>query len=177
MAVCWHIPFLLMPRGSDADLSRCRGWPHAAAGYKPLFVVPRTLHQRVQTHLRPDTLKHPHVTSAHIRRALAFLRAVTVIHESCICAEISICNCDLDRWYHFDDISRRNGKRITWVWLMPGITDGNGKWRAAAISILSECCAVGCRLRAGLRRWRAVAELASGWCCRENSPDCTLPFP
>ena len=96
LAALWHIPFLLMPAGSDDDVHRYV-WDGRlqGLGYSPYEVVPddpafSSLHT-------PETrnLNNPDVPSPYPAGAQLFFRAVTAIHESAFAFKVAFALCEL----------------------------------------------------------------------------------
>lgn len=96
LAALWHIPFLLMPPGSDDDVHRYL-WDGRVQrlGYNPYIIVPSD--RAVSTLHTPETrtLNNPEVPSLYPAGAQLFFRAVTAIHESIFAFKVAFAACEV----------------------------------------------------------------------------------
>ena len=160
-AALWHLPFLVMPPGSDDDIHRYL-WDGRVQrlGYNPYIVVPSDpafggLHTP-----ETRTLNNPDVPSPYPAGAQLFFRAVTSVHESIFALKVAFVLCDLAIVFVLLDILRRNGQGAHWVlayaWnpLLATEVAGSGHIDiVGALLLLVSLAALG-------RRWRAVAAVA-----------------
>jgi hypothetical protein len=163
LAALWHLPFLLMPPGSDDDIHRYV-WDGRVQrlGYNPYIVVPSdpalgALHT-------PETrmLNNPDVPSPYPAGAQFFFRAVTAIHESIFALKVAFVVCDLAIVLVLLDVLRSSRQGAHWVlayaWhpLLAAEVAGSGHIDiVGTLLLLVSVAALG-------RRWRAVAALAFG---------------
>jgi alpha-1,6-mannosyltransferase len=96
LAALWHLPFLLMPAGSDDDVHRYV-WDGRLQrlGYNPYVVVPN---DPAFSGLHTDetrNLNNPDVPSPYPAGAQLFFRAVTAIHESAFAFKVAFALCEL----------------------------------------------------------------------------------
>lgn len=163
LAALWHVPFLLMPPGSDDDIHRYI-WDGRVQhlGYNPYIVVPSDpAFAGLHTH-ETRTLNNPDVPSPYPAGAQLFFRAVTAIRESIFAMKIAFVVCDFAIVFVLLDILRWNGQGAHWVlayaWnpLLATEVAGSGHLDiVGALLLLVSAAALG-------RRWRAVAALAFG---------------
>jgi len=163
LAALWHIPFLLMPPGSDDDVHRYLWDGHVQRlGYNPYIVIPSDpalggLHTR-----DTRTLNNPDVPSPYPAGAQLFFRAVTAIHESIFALKVAFVVCDLAIVLVLLDILRCSGRGAHWVlayaWNPLLATDVAGSGHIDIVGVLLLLLSVA----ALLRRWRAAAALAFG---------------
>src|ERR1700726_2331404 len=163
LAALWHLPFLLMPPGSDDDVHRYV-WDGRVQrlGYNPYVVVPSDP-ALVGLHTpETRTLNNPDVPSPYPAGAQLFFRAITAIHESVFSLKVAFVVCDLAIVLVLLDILRRSGQGAHWVlayaWnpLLAIEVAGSGHIDiVGALLLLVSFAALG-------RRWRAVAALAFG---------------
>jgi alpha-1,6-mannosyltransferase len=163
LAALWHLPFLLMPPGSDDDVHRYV-WDGRMQrlGYNPYIVVPSDpvlggLHTP-----ETRTLNNPDVPSPYPAGAQLFFRAVTAIHESVFALKVAFVVCDLAIVLVLLDMLRCSQQGAHWVlayaWnpLLATEVAGSGHVDiVGALLLLVSVAALG-------RRWRAVAALAFG---------------
>jgi alpha-1,6-mannosyltransferase len=163
LAALWHLPFLLMPPGSDDDVHRYL-WDGRVQrlGYNPYIVVPSDpalgrLHTPATR-----TLNNPDVPSPYPAGAQLFFRAITAIHESVFALKAAFVVCDLAIVVVLLDILRRSGQGAHWVlayaWNPLLATDVAGSGHIDIVGAMLLLVSVA----ALVRRWRAVAALAFG---------------
>lgn len=96
LAALWHIPFLLMPPGSDDDVHRYL-WDGRVQrlGFDPYILIPND--PGVSTLHTPETrtLNNPEVPSPYPAAAQLFFRAVTAIHESLFAFKFAFAACEV----------------------------------------------------------------------------------
>jgi alpha-1,6-mannosyltransferase len=95
-AAVWHVPFLLMPPGSDDDIHRYV-WDGRVQrlGYNPYIVVPGDPAFDALHTPETRTLNNPDVPSPYPAGAQLFFRAVTAIHESAFAFKVAFAVCEL----------------------------------------------------------------------------------
>ena len=162
-AALWHLPFLLMPPGSDDDIHRYL-WDGRVQrlGYNPYIVVPSDpALARLHT---PETrtLNNPDLPSPYPAGAEVFFRAVTAIHESIFTLKIAFVVCDLAIVFVLLDILHSSRQGLHWVlayaWNPLPATEVAGGGHIDIVGVLLLLVS----LAALGRRWRAVAALAFG---------------
>ncbi|MGA8142856.1 MAG: hypothetical protein WB987_03075 [Candidatus Acidiferrales bacterium] len=96
LAALWHLPFLLMPPGSDDDVHRYV-WDGRVQrlGYNPYVVVPGDPALSALHTTETRTLNNPDVPSPYPAGAQLFFRAVTAIHESTFAFKVAFALCEL----------------------------------------------------------------------------------
>jgi alpha-1,6-mannosyltransferase len=96
LAALWHLPFLLMPPGSDDDVHRYV-WDGRVQrlGYNPYIVVPNDPALSALHTPETRTLNNPDVPSPYPAGAQFFFRAVTAIHESTFAFKVAFAACEL----------------------------------------------------------------------------------
>jgi alpha-1,6-mannosyltransferase len=163
LAALWHIPFLLMPPGSDDDVHRYV-WDGRVQrlGYNPYIVVPSDPALGGLHTPETRTLNNPDVPSPYPAGAQLFFRAVTAIHESIFALKVAFVVCDLAIVLVLLDVLRCSRLGAHWVlayaWnpLLATEVAGSGHIDiVGALLLLVSAAALG-------RRWRAVAALAFG---------------
>jgi alpha-1,6-mannosyltransferase len=163
LAALWHLPFLLMPPGSDDDIHRYL-WDGRVQrlGYNPYIVVPSDPALAGLHTPETRTLNNPDVPSPYPVGAQFFFRAVTAIHESIFALKVAFVLCDLAIVLVLFDVLHRSGQGAHWVlayaWNPLLATDVAGSGHidiVGALLLLVSVAALG-------RRWRAVAALAFG---------------
>src|SRR5437016_1298437 len=163
LAALWHIPFVLMPPGSDDDVRRYV-WDGRVQrfGYNPYIVVPSDPALGGLHTPETRTLNNPDVPSPYPPGAQLFFRAVTAIHESVFALKVAFVVCDVAIVFVLLDILRRSGQGAHWVlacvWnpLLAIEVAGSGHIDiVGALLLLVSFAALE-------RRWRSVAALAFG---------------
>ena len=163
LAALWHIPFLLMPPGSDDDIHRYV-WDGRVQrlGYNPYIVVPSDPALTGLHTPETRTLNNPDVPSPYPAGAELFFRAVTAIHESVFALKVAFVICDLAIVFVLLDILRSSGQGAHWVlayaWnpLLAMEVAGSGHIDiVGALLLLVSFAALE-------RRWRAIAAVAFG---------------
>jgi alpha-1,6-mannosyltransferase len=163
LAALWHLPFLLMPPGSDDDVHRYV-WDGRVQrlGYNPYIVVPSDPALGGLHTPETRTLNNPDVPSPYPAGAQLFFRAVTAIHESIFALKVAFVVCDLAIVLVLLDVLRCSRLGAHWVlayaWnpLLATEVAGSGHIDiVGALLLLVSAAALG-------RRWRAVAALAFG---------------
>jgi hypothetical protein len=163
LAALWHLPFLLMPPGSDDDVHRYV-WDGRVQrlGYNPYIVVPSDPALSALHTPETRTLNNPDVPSPYPAGAQLFFRAVTAIHESVFAMKVAFVVCDLAIVLVLLDILRSSGQGAHWVlayaWnpLLAIEAAGSGHIDiVGALLLLASFAALG-------RRWRAIAAVAFG---------------
>jgi alpha-1,6-mannosyltransferase len=163
LAALWHVPFLLMPPGSDDDIHRYL-WDGRVQrlGYNSYIVVPNDPAFAALHTSETRTLNNPEVPSPYPAGAELFFRAVTAIHESIFTLKVAFAVCDLAIVLVLLDVLRRSGQGAHWVlayaWnpLLATEVAGSGHIDiVGALLLLVSVAALG-------RRWRAVAAVAFG---------------
>ncbi len=163
LAALWHLPFLLMPPGSDDDIHRYV-WDGRVQrlGYNPYIVVPSDPALAALHTPETRTLNNPDRPSPYPAGAQLFFRAVTAIHESIFALKVAFVVCDLAIVLVLLDMLCRSGQEAHWVlayaWnpLLATEVAGSGHIDiVGALLLLVSVAALG-------RRWRAVAALAFG---------------
>ena len=96
LAALWHLPFLLMPPGSDDDVHRYV-WDGRVQrlGYNPYIVVPNDPALSALHTPETRTLNNPDVPSPYPAGAQFFFRAVTAVHESTFAFKVAFVACEL----------------------------------------------------------------------------------
>src|ERR1700719_83904 len=163
VAALWHIPFLLLPPGSDDDVHRYV-WDGRVQrlGYNPYVVVPSDPALAGLHTPETRTLNNPEVPSPYPAGAQLFFRAVTSIHESIFALKVAFVVCDLAIVLVLLDVLRRTGQGEHWVlayaWhpLLTIEVAGSGHVDIVGVLLLLVSAA------ALLRRWRAVAAMSFG---------------
>ncbi|HYW38214.1 MAG TPA: glycosyltransferase 87 family protein [Terriglobales bacterium] len=163
LAALWHLPFLLMPPGSDDDIHRYV-WDGRVQrlGYNPYLVVPSDPALGVLHTPETRTLNNPDVPSPYPAGAELFFRAVTAIHESIFTLKVAFVVCGLVIVFVLLDVLHRSGQGAHWVlayaWnpLLATEVAGSGHIDiVGALLLLLSFAALE-------RRWRTVAALAFG---------------
>jgi alpha-1,6-mannosyltransferase len=163
LAALWHIPFLLLPPGSDDDIHRYV-WDGRVQrlGYNPYLVVPGDPALGWLHTPETRTLNNPDVPSPYPPGAQLFFRTVTAIHESIFAMKVAFLICDVAIALILLDILRRSGQGTHWVlayaWnpLLATEVAGSGHIDiVGALLLLVSAAALG-------RRWRLVAALTFG---------------
>jgi hypothetical protein len=163
LAALWHLPFLLMPPGSDDDIHRYV-WDGRVQrlGYNPYIVVPSDPALAGLHTPETRTLNNPNVPSPYPAGAQLFFRAVTAIHESVFALKVAFVVCDFAIVFLLLDILRRTGQGAHWVlayaWnpLLATEVAGSGHIDIVGVLLLLvSAAALG-------RRWRAVAAVSFG---------------
>src|SRR5258707_1615536 len=115
-AALWHLPFLLMPPGSDDDVHRYV-WDGSVQrfGYNPYVVVPSDPALGGLHTPETRTLNNPDVPSPYPAGAQLFFRAITAIHESVFALKVAFVVCDLAIVLVLLDILRRGRQGAHWV--------------------------------------------------------------
>jgi alpha-1,6-mannosyltransferase len=163
LAALWHIPFLLMPPGSDDDIRRYV-WDGRVQrfGYNPYLVVPSdpalgALHTRETRELNNPDLPSPYPAGAEL-----FFRAVTAIHESIFTLKFAFVVCDWAIVFLLLNVLHSSGRAAHWVlvyaWnpLLATEVAGSGHIDVVgALLLLVSFAALG-------RRWRTVAAVSFG---------------
>ncbi len=163
LAALWHVPFLLMPPGSDDDIHRYV-WDGRVQrlGYNPYIVVPSDPALGGFHTPETRTLNNPNVPSPYPPGAELFFRAVTAIHESVFALKVAFVVCDLAIVLVLLDILRRGRQGAHWVlayaWNPLLATEVAGSGHIDIVGVLLLLVSVA----ALVRRWRAVAALAFG---------------
>jgi len=163
LAALWHLPFLLMPPGSDDDVHRYV-WDGRVQrlGYNPYIVVPSDPALGGLHTPETRTLNNPDVPSPYPAGAQLFFRTVTAIHESIFALKVAFVVCDLAIVLVLLDILRCSGQGAHWVlayaWNPLLATDVAGSGHIDIVGVLLLLVS----LAALVRRWRAVAALAFG---------------
>jgi alpha-1,6-mannosyltransferase len=163
LAALWHIPFLLMPPGSDDDVHRYV-WDGRVQrlGYNPYIVVPSDPALGGLHTPETRTLNNPEVPSPYPAGAQLFFRAVTATHESIFALKVAFVLCDLAIVFVLLDVLRRTRQGEHWVlayaWhpLLAIEVAGSGHVDIVGVLLLLVSAA------SLLRRWRAVAALSFG---------------
>ncbi len=163
LAALWHLPFLLMPPGSDDDIHRYV-WDGRVQrlGYNPYIVVPSDPAFAALHTPETRTLNNPEVPSPYPAGAELFFRAVTGIHESVFALKVAFVLCDLAIVLVLFDVLHRSGQGAHWVlayaWnplLATEVAHSGHIDIVGALLLLVSVAALG-------RRWRAAAALAFG---------------
>jgi alpha-1,6-mannosyltransferase len=163
LAALWHLPFLLMPPGSDDDIHRYV-WDSRVQrlGYNPYIVVPSDPALAGLHTPETRTLNNPNVPTPYPAGAQLFFRAVTAIHESVFALKVAFVVCDFAIVFLLLDILRRSGQGAHWVlayaWnpLLAAEVAGSGHIDIVGVLLLLvSAAALG-------RRWRAVAAVSFG---------------
>jgi alpha-1,6-mannosyltransferase len=162
-AALWHLPFLLMPPGSDDDIHRYV-WDGRVQrlGYNPYRVAPSDPGLGGLHTPETRTLNNPDVPSPYPAGAQLFFRAVTAIHESIFALKVAFVVCDLAIVLVLLDVLHSSRQGAHWVlayaWhpLLATEVAGSGHIDiVGTLLLLVSVAALG-------RRWRAVAALAFG---------------
>src|SRR5271155_572610 len=159
-AALWHVPFLLMPPGSDDDVHRYL-WDGRVQrlGYDPYILVPSD--PAVSELHTPETrtLNNPEVPSPYPAGAQLFFRAVTAIHESIFAFKVAFLACDFAIVLLLFDMLRRNGEAEHWVlaytWHPLLATNVAGSGHVDILGVLLLLISVA----ALARRWRMTAAI------------------
>jgi alpha-1,6-mannosyltransferase len=163
LAALWHLPFLLMPPGSDDDIHRYL-WDGRVQrlGYNPYLVVPSDPAVAALHIPETRTLNNPYLPSPYPPGAELFFRAVTAIHESVFALKIAFVICDCAVVLVLLDVLRRSGQAEHWVlafaWhpMLAVEVAGSGHIDIVGVLLLLlSVAALG-------RRWRTVAALTFG---------------
>ena len=163
LAALWHLPFLLVPPGSDDDIHRYV-WDGRVQrlGYNPYLVVPSDPALGALHTTETRTLNNPDVPSPYPAGAQLFFRVVTAIHESIFALKVAFVVCDLAIVLVLIDLLRSSGQGAHWVlayaWhpLLATEVAGSGHIDiVGTLLLLVSVAALG-------RRWRVVAALAFG---------------
>ncbi len=163
LAALWHLPFLLMPPGSDDDIHRYV-WDGRVQrlGYNPYLVVPNDPAVRELHTPETRTLNNPDVPSPYPAGAQLFFRAVTAIHESTFALKVAFLVCNLAIVFVLLDLLRCSKQGTHWVlayaWhpLLATEVAGSGHIDiVGALLLLVSFAALE-------RRWRSVAAVAFG---------------
>jgi len=163
LAALWHLPFLLMPPGSDDDIHRYL-WDGRVQrlGYNPYIAVPSDPDLAGLHTPETRTLNNPDLPSPYPAGAELFFRAVTAIHESIFALKVAFVLCDLAIVLVLLDILSRSGQGAHWVlayaWNPLLVIEVAGSGHIDIVGVLLLLVSV-----AALgRRWRTVAALAFG---------------
>ena len=162
-AALWHLPFLLMPPGSDDDVHRYV-WDGRVQrlGYNPYVVVPSDPALGGLHTPETRTLNNPDVPSPYPAGAQLFFRAVTAIHESIFALKVAFVVCDLAIVLVLLDVLRSSRQGAHWVlayaWNPLLATEVAGSGHIDIVGVLLLLVSVA----ALVRRWRAVAALSFG---------------
>jgi alpha-1,6-mannosyltransferase len=160
LAALWHLPFLLVPPGSDDDIHRYL-WDGRVQrlGYNPYIVVPSDPALSGLHTPETRTLNNPDVPSPYPAGAQLFFRAVTAIHESIFALKVAFVVCDLAIVLVLLDILRCSGQEAHWVlayaWnpLLATEVAGSGHVDiVGALLLLVSVAALG-------RRWRMTSAI------------------
>jgi len=163
LAALWHLPFLLMPPGSDDDIHRYL-WDGRVKrlGYNPYIAVPSDPALAGLHTPETRTLNNPDLPSPYPAGAELFFRAVTAIHESIFALKVAFVLCDLAIVLVLLDILSRSRQGAHWVlayaWnpLLAIEVAGSGHIDiVGALLLLLSFAALE-------RRWRTLAALAFG---------------
>jgi len=162
LAALWHLPFLLMPPGSDDDIHRYV-WDGRVQrlGYNPYIVVPSDPALAMLHTPETRTLNNPDVPSPYPAGAQLFFRAVTAIHESIFALKVAFVVCDLAIVLVLLDVLHSSRQAAHWVLAYawnPLLAAGAGSGHIDIVGVLLLLVSVA----ALVRRWRAVAALAFG---------------
>jgi alpha-1,6-mannosyltransferase len=161
LAALWHLPFLLMPPGSDDDVHRYV-WDGRLQrlGYNPYIVVPSDPALSGLHTPETRTLNNPDVPSPYPAGAQLFFRIVTAIHESVFAFKVAFVMCDLAIMLLLFGVLRRAGQGEHWVlayaWHPLLATDVAGSGHIdilGALLLLVSVAALG-------RRWRMTSAIA-----------------
>ena len=162
LAALWHLPFLLMPPGSDDDVHRYVWDGHVQRlGYNPYIVVPSDPALGGLHTPETRTLNNPDVPSPYPAGAQLFFRAVTAIHESIFALKVAFVVCDFAIVLVLLDILCCSGQEAHWVLAYawnPLLATAAGSGHIDIVGVLLLLVSVA----ALVRRWRAVAALAFG---------------
>jgi len=161
LAALWHIPFILLPPGSDDDVHRYV-WDGRVQrlGYNPYVVVPSDPALAGLHTPETRTLNNPEVPSPYPAGAQLFFRAVTAIHESTVAFKVAFAACELAIVLLLIAELRRLGHGEHWVlayaWnpLLVTCVAQSGHVDILGVLLLLLSAA------ALERRWRAFAALA-----------------
>src|SRR5258707_1022718 len=162
-AALWHLPFLLMPPGSDDDVHRYV-WDGRVQrlGYNPYVVVPSDPALGGLHTPETRTLNNPDVPSPYPAGAQLFFRAVTAIHESIFALKVAFVVCDLAIVLVLLDVLRSSRQGAHWVlayaWNPLLATEVAGSGHIDIVGVLLLLVSVA----ALVRRWRAVAAISFG---------------
>ena len=163
LAALWHLPFLLVPPGSDDDVHRYV-WDGRVQrfGYNPYLVFPSDPALAGLHTSETRMLNNPDVPSPYPAGAQLFFRGVMAIHESVFALKLAFVVCDLAVVFILLDMLRRSGQAAHWVlayaWnpLLATEVVGSGHIDIVGVLLLlMSAAALG-------RRWRAIAALAFG---------------
>ncbi len=163
LAALWHIPFLLMPPGSDDDVHRYV-WDGRVQhlGYDPYVLVPGDPALSALHTPETRTLNNPEVSSPYPAGAQFFFRGVTAIRESIFAFKVAFAACELAIALLLLAELRRLGHAEHWVlvyaWnpLLVTCVAYSGHIDILGVLLLMLSAAA---LR---RRWRAVAAVTFG---------------
>ena len=163
LAAVWHLPFLLMPAGTDDDVHRYV-WDGRLQrlGYNPYVVVPN---DPAFSALHTDetlNLNNPEVASPYPAGAQLFFRAVTTIHESAFAFKVAFVLCELAIVPLLLAELRRLGQGEHWVlayaWNPLLVTCVTYSGHVDVLGVLLLLLSVA----ALERRWRTFAAIAFG---------------
>jgi len=163
LAALWHLPFLLMPPGSDDDIHRYL-WDGRVQrlGYNPYIAVPSDPDLAGLHTPETRTLNNPDLPSPYPAGAELFFRAVTAIHESIFALKVAFVLCDLAIVLVLLDILSRSGQGAHWVlayaWNPLLVIEVAGSGHIDIVGVLLLLLS----FAALERRWRTVAALAFG---------------
>jgi alpha-1,6-mannosyltransferase len=162
LAALWHIPFLLMPPGSDDDVHRYV-WDGRVQrlGYNPYIVVPSDPALGGLHTPETRTLNNPDVPSPYPAGAQLFFRSVTAIHESIFALKVAFVVCDLAIVFVLLYVLRctRQGEHwvLAYAW-NPLLATAAGSGHIDIVGVLLLLVSAA----ALLRRWRAIAAMSFG---------------
>jgi alpha-1,6-mannosyltransferase len=162
-AALWHVPFLLMPPGSDDDVHRYL-WDGRVQrlGYDPYIVIPDDPAVSALHTPETRTLNNPEVPSPYPAGAQLFFRAVTAIHESIFAFKVAFAACEIAIALLLLAELRRVGQGEHWVlvyaWnpLLVTCVAQSGHVDILGVLLLLLSAA------ALQRRWRSFAAVAFG---------------
>src|ERR1700722_10193760 len=163
LAALWHLPFLLMPPGSDDDVHRYV-WDGRVQrlGYNPYMAVPSDPALAALHTPETRTLNNPDLPSPYPAGAELFFRAVTAIHESVFALKVAFVLCDFAIVLVLLDVLRSSRQGLHWVlayaWNPLLATEVAGSGHIDIVGVLLLLVS----LAALSRRWRAVAAVAFG---------------
>jgi alpha-1,6-mannosyltransferase len=163
LAALWHIPFLLLPPGTDDDVHRYL-WDGRVQrlGYNPYVVVPGDPALGGLHTPETRTLNNPDVPSPYPAGAQLFFRCVTAIHESMLAFKVAFAACELAIVLLLLAELRRLGQGEHWVlayaWnpLLVTCVAQSGHIDILGVLLLLLSAA------ALQRRWRTFAAIAFG---------------
>jgi len=157
LAAVWHIAFLAIPTGSDADVRRYV-WDGRLQrlGYNPYVVIPDDPAFAALHTDETRALNNPHLPSIYPPGAQLFFRAVTAIHESTRALRVAFAICDLAIVLVLLGVLRFTGKGLHWIlvyaWhpLLAAEVAGSGHIDIVGVLLLLLSFAALIRRRSGL---------------------------